>query len=401
VVDHFIDHLRDDLIDRLVAEANPQTNWPESVVRMRIGGRVRRNIDGALAAIPGGRPELIRWFGLAIAGAVSGSIHDMEGDRGVMVTSEAHPKPWRAFGDDKLSLSPVSRDQAEQAVLAAKEDVDIAFTIGKQEAQARAEVPQSPPESVYFPFDSSTLTPEAAAGARSAARYLQYHPEAFVQLVGHTDPVGRDDYNDSLGQRRAGAVADVLAAAGVGAGRFETRSEGERSPVSTSPRMYNLDRRTDLIWEDRPTTDGSSGDAMSHDLALERAQATLAAAVGPPYTNVLRFVPHPVDASASTTGDENPPLPDWHWGALSTEVRAGIDAYINRQVGSRVTGMLAGRHELDDITESGVTVHPRVHVTAIITDLLAHPTDRLGDAFGEAPGPPAPAPAPGPAPAAP
>jgi hypothetical protein len=126
---------------------------------------------------------------------------------------------------------------------------------------------------------------------------------------------------------------------------------------------------------------------MSHDRSLERAQDALTAAVGPPYRNVLRFVPHPLDP-VEASGDVNQPLPDWHWGKLSPEVRAGVDKYINAQVGSRVTGILAGIHELDDRTEDGITVHPRVHATAIVNDLLAHPTQRLGDAFGEAAGPP-------------
>jgi hypothetical protein len=43
-----------------------------------------------------------------LAGVVSGAMHDMDGKRGVAVSSEAHPEPWTAYGDAKLADSPVS-----------------------------------------------------------------------------------------------------------------------------------------------------------------------------------------------------------------------------------------------------------------------------------------------------
>lgn len=388
VVDRFIATLQQQLIERLVAEANPQTNWPEFVVRRHIRGIVEPAVAGALAAIPGGRAEMIRWFGLAIAGAVSGGIHDMEGDRGVMVYSEDHPEPWRAYGDNRLSQSPVSEQQAKAAVVAGKADVNQAYLIGERERSVRDIVPESPPESIFFGFDSSALTPDARRSAQAAGAYLLYHRDAHVELVGHADPTGGDAYNDGLGMRRAEAVGAAILDEGAAQDRFATRSEGKRNPRSTDPRSYNVDRRTDLIWQSRqvPGGDGSN-DGTSHDQSLERAQAALAAAVGPPYRNVLRYVPHPLDP-VQASGDVNPPLPDWHWGHLTAEVRASVDSYVNAQVGGRVAGILAGLHALDDRTENGITVHPRVHATAIVNDLLAHPTQRLGDLVGEAAGPP-------------
>jgi outer membrane protein OmpA-like peptidoglycan-associated protein len=80
------------------------------------------------------------------AGAVSGSIHDLEGARGVWVRSDAHPTPWKAYGDGKLNYTAGPKDdpnehpeenkkEAEKAIQRAKWEVDKAFDLGHQAAE--------------------------------------------------------------------------------------------------------------------------------------------------------------------------------------------------------------------------------------------------------------------------
>jgi hypothetical protein len=134
--DALVTGLADSLIAALVREASPQTSIPDFVLRRRIGNRVRPAIDGAINAAFGGMPKFRRLLGLGVGGAISGAIHDTEGAAGVLVASDDHPAPWRAYGDGKLTRSPISFQQAAKAVAAAKDDVDRAYLIGEQEGAA-------------------------------------------------------------------------------------------------------------------------------------------------------------------------------------------------------------------------------------------------------------------------
>src|SRR5258708_6545697 len=171
---------------------------PEFLFRRKIAPRVASTIEGLITRL-GGRPTLSHWVGLGIAGAISGAMHDAEGKTGLMVASDAHPEPWKAFGDTQLADSPVSQAEAIKAVAAAKADVDAAYRIGEEEAVLRTAAAAEPPSRVYFALNASDLAGPAAQASQSAAGYLLYHPEARLELVGHADPIGTAASNEALG----------------------------------------------------------------------------------------------------------------------------------------------------------------------------------------------------------
>src|SRR5207244_602836 len=70
-------------------------------------------------------------FGLGISGAISGVLYDQDNERGIWVRSDAHPTPWMAFGDGNLGCSPTSREQAELAVITAREELVAAQALGR------------------------------------------------------------------------------------------------------------------------------------------------------------------------------------------------------------------------------------------------------------------------------
>jgi len=383
IVAPVIANLRSRVVEALVAQANPQAPWtPEGMIRSKIEKKVQASIDGLVARV-GGMAALTRWVGLGVAGAVSGAMHDVEGETGVLVASEDHPEPWRAFGDKKLEDSPITKEQATKAIAAAKGEVDTAYRIGEEEGVTREAAAGEPPARVYFAFNSSDLDGPAAKATHDATAYLLYHSEAAVELVGHTDPIGHDDVNDALGLRRAQAVEKALVGAGVAPSQLSARSEGERALLTTDPKRFRLNRRTELVWHIEPDGRGPDG-ASPAELARERARARARAELGPPYGKVTRFVPRPVEERG---GSGNAPLPDWHWGKLSSATRGQVDDWIRKEVGTKLDGAIASAKELDDVTESGITVRPRDAVKAIVTQLLANPTATLGDLVGEAPGP--------------
>ncbi len=85
---------------------------------------------------------------------------------------------------------------------------------------------------LLYPFNSTDLLPAGRENLRNLAESLRSYPETEVLVVGHTDNVGSDEYNQRLSQQRAQAAADVLASYGVPRDRIQTAGRGESEPVS-------------------------------------------------------------------------------------------------------------------------------------------------------------------------
>lgn len=102
---------------------------------------------------------------------------------------------------------------------------------------------------IRFPFDDAdrSLDPALDVYLDELAQRLSSTTER-VQLTGHTDDTGSDDYNVDLGQRRAAFIQERLVARGINAARIELRSSGEAKPVSTNASEAGkaLNRRVDI-----------------------------------------------------------------------------------------------------------------------------------------------------------
>ncbi len=100
-------------------------------------------------------------------------------------------------------------------------------------------------EMVHFPYDSSEIAPEWQVVLDGHAGWLLAHPDVMVQVEGHTDERGTEEYNVSLGQRRADSVREYLASSGVDPKRLTTISYGELRPIDydQTEESHNLNRR--------------------------------------------------------------------------------------------------------------------------------------------------------------
>lgn len=101
---------------------------------------------------------------------------------------------------------------------------------------------------VYFDYDKSNLTPEAAELIREAAARALANDIKTVRVEGHADRSGGDAYNQALSGRRANVVRDALIANGVPADRIATDAYGESRPAKPTPDGVRepLNRRTEV-----------------------------------------------------------------------------------------------------------------------------------------------------------
>lgn len=80
---------------------------------------------------------------------------------------------------------------------------------------------------VFFGFNKSNLTAEAARVVADAAAAAKEYGSASIAIVGHTDTVGSNQYNQRLSMRRAEAVKSGLQSNGIPAGAITTAGRGE------------------------------------------------------------------------------------------------------------------------------------------------------------------------------
>jgi peptidoglycan-associated lipoprotein len=83
---------------------------------------------------------------------------------------------------------------------------------------------------IRFDFDSSVVKSSEKSNVEAAAAYLKANPEVGLRIEGHTDERGTEEYNRSLGERRALAIRELVVGSGVGADRVVTVSFGEDKP---------------------------------------------------------------------------------------------------------------------------------------------------------------------------
>lgn len=87
-------------------------------------------------------------------------------------------------------------------------------------------------EHVNFEFDSATLIADSSAMLDEGVKILKRHSDMKVEIAGHTDSSGNDEYNQGLSERRAQAVADYLIAHGANASMISVKGYGESEPVA-------------------------------------------------------------------------------------------------------------------------------------------------------------------------
>lgn len=106
-------------------------------------------------------------------------------------------------------------------------------------------------KNLYFDLDKDRIRPEAYPYLDRLAEVMVKRPELKVAMRGHADERGSEEYNLDLSKRRAEAAMFYLMNRGVNRNQMETEYYGERVPVSTSKRNYQLDRRVEMqfIWD--------------------------------------------------------------------------------------------------------------------------------------------------------
>ena len=114
-----------------------------------------------------------------------------------------------------------------------------ARSVSAGEALSRGIAAVTPPgaalQDVYYEFDSINLRSDAEETLKQNAEWMKANLTARVEVEGHCDDIGSDEYNLALGAKRAQIAKDFLVSQGVSTDRLVTISYGKEAPACFEP----------------------------------------------------------------------------------------------------------------------------------------------------------------------
>jgi len=174
----------------------------------------------------------------AIAGAVLG--HQLDGSSGKWVGAAVGALAGGAVGNymdrqqGDFEQSLASERSANQLEIERLKDDTLKLTVDSE---------------VSFDFNRAEVKPAFSGSLDKLADVLIKYNRTVVHVVGHTDSVGSDSYNQQLSERRAQSVGDYLVSRGVPRDRMRTEGRGEREPRATNATEAGrqLNRRVEIF----------------------------------------------------------------------------------------------------------------------------------------------------------
>ena len=129
------------------------------------------------------------------------------------------------------------------------------------EAMSRGIAAVTPPgaalQDVYYEFDSTDLAADAQAILKQNADWMKNNLKSRVEVEGHCDDLGSNEYNLALGAKRAQGAKDFLVNQGIAPERLVTISYGKEAPACLEPtdecRVKNRRARF-VIFTELPTS---------------------------------------------------------------------------------------------------------------------------------------------------
>ena len=155
------------------------------------------------------------------------------------VPEEPEPKePEPKIEEKKRAAAQKQEVTKEEAEIEMEQDADKSV-----EAPKAVTIISAPPEEtdtavfemelVYFDYDKSVITPAFAEIIENNYEWIAENPDVQIQLEGHCDERGTNEYNLALGERRAKAVLDYLVSLGANPSQFSMVSFGEERPAAS------------------------------------------------------------------------------------------------------------------------------------------------------------------------
>jgi len=170
---------------------------------------------------------------LAVATALALAACGSDPPRPITPTTPEPPRPITPVS----TATPVEKqgDVPSRSNINISEDIRKACGITDSEA--------------FFAYDSANVRPQDKVILQKLAACFSTGPlkGRQMRLVGHADPRGDEEYNMTLGNRRADNVKNAIVEAGLASAQIATTSRGEMDATGTDEASWEKDRRVDVM----------------------------------------------------------------------------------------------------------------------------------------------------------
>jgi outer membrane protein OmpA-like peptidoglycan-associated protein len=176
----------------------------------------------------------------AVVGGVAGAVLDKKDRRGVPIGAAVGAAIGGGIG-----------------YLFDRQEEDFKAVLAREQEAGRIEVERvrddllkiTMQNEILFDFAKADIKPAFAPTLDKLAGVLRKYDRSFATVVGHTDSIGSEAYNQALSLRRAEAVVDALVARGVPASRLSAVGRGESEPRAdnTTEAGRQLNRRVEIF----------------------------------------------------------------------------------------------------------------------------------------------------------
>jgi peptidoglycan-associated lipoprotein len=185
---------------------------------------------------------------LAVMLATTGCPHK----HNIPITDVHHPAPVAPAPQPDLDTRPINTPDTAPVVTPTpyKGGVIDTSTNWGDLANMNVDRVKLAPYTVHFKYDSAVVEDGEQANVASVADALKTDANAKLLIEGHCDERGTEEYNRSLGERRALALREALAKLNVDAGRIRTISYGKDQPVDPGhdETAWAKNRRGQFLW---------------------------------------------------------------------------------------------------------------------------------------------------------
>ena len=143
---------------------------------------------------------------------------------------------------------PTPQTQATQQPAAAAAPAPAPAPVARETPPPETRGPIAP-SSIYFDYDSSTLSDDSRSALQSFFNAVQNRNNVRIRIEGNCDERGTAEYNLALGQRRAEAAKRYLVDLGLAGSRITTVSNGKEKPKAKGhdEAAWRENRRDDLL----------------------------------------------------------------------------------------------------------------------------------------------------------
>lgn len=153
----------------------------------------------------------------AVIGGVIGSRSDNTG-RGAAIGGAIGAAVGAIIGDQMdRQAEELKKDMPDAVVVRDGDGIQVTFA-----------------SAILFDFNSASLQANARPSLGDLASSMNKNNNTELEIIGHTDSVGSDSYNQTLSENRAKSVYNYLVAQGVDRARMATSGMGETKPVASN-----------------------------------------------------------------------------------------------------------------------------------------------------------------------